>query len=130
MSQIIIQKGTHDESSKSSTTNNRTNRSNKSDTTIGSNTKRKSDALFKAKNNRDKKMVRFGVKNTPSKKASNDATPSKNADNDVKIKQELIESEDKTQQSEIIGNDKESITIDLLENSSKPGTVNAVPGTT
>ena len=42
----------------------------------------------------------------------------------------MIESEDKTQQSEIIGNDKESIPIDLLKISSKPITVNAMSGAT
>ena len=39
-SQIILQKDTHDESSKTFTTNSRTNQSNKSDATTGSNAKK------------------------------------------------------------------------------------------
>ena len=73
----------NNESTKTSTTSIKTNRTNESDTTIGSNTKRKRKELFKVKNNRDKKQVRvrFRVNRTPSKEAGND----------IKIKHELIE---------------------------------------
>ena len=123
-----------DESSKTSTTSNRTNRSNKSDPTTGSNAKRKSDTLMKVKNNKERNKTKVRAICKPSKIAGedigNNITQNKKVDKYIKVKEELIETAVQAQQEATTGEDKESIIIDLLENSSKSGTVKAVSGAT
>ena len=118
MSQILIQKepkeNMNDESSKNSTTSNRTNKSTISDNTTGSKAKRKSEAWLKAKNIKEKK------KRISTKKLGDE----------IKIKKELIKEAVTTQLHNIKGINQVPKTTDLTRSSLNPGAVNAASGAT
>ena len=89
---------------------------------------------MKAKNNKVTKTIKVRPTCKPSKKEGKgieyDITQNKKVDKEIKVKEELIDIAVQTQQDATTGDDKESLIIDLLGNSSKPGTVKVVSGAT
>ena len=89
---------------------------------------------MKAKNNIETEQIKFKqtceTSNKGGKEIVDDTLQNKKMDRKIKIKEELIETAVQTQQDATTGDDKESLIIDLLGNSSKPGTVKVVSGAT